>query len=67
MSADTGPALHEVERALFERWVSRTYPRAELNRFSAIALHLRAGEYEYIDMELMWRAWLASKDVSCLR
>jgi hypothetical protein len=56
----TNPAnVEEIERAYFERWAQNMFPNFESKRFNVLAIHHRAGEYEYIEYELMWRAWLA--------
>ncbi|HSV90867.1 MAG TPA: hypothetical protein VLH80_07190 [Nitrospiraceae bacterium] len=49
----------EVARAHFEQWVEKAFPGYEQDRFSVIAPHNRRGEYRWIELELMWQAWLA--------
>lgn len=51
----------EVVREEFERWLAKEFPRYSLERFPHLAGHMRAGEYQWVDVELMWRAWAARK------
>ena len=56
----------EVERALFERWLSQEFPRySEPRRLPSP--HHRVGEYVSLDIQLMWRAWLASNSTLRLK
>ena len=49
----------EAERVLFEQWLSQEFPRySEPPRLTSP--HHRAGEYVSLDIQFMWRAWLAS-------
>jgi hypothetical protein len=49
----------ELDRELFECWLEKAFPRYERDRFPLLAGHMRAGEYKWIEVELMWRAWQA--------
>jgi hypothetical protein len=49
----------EVLREQFERWLEKELPRYERDRFPHLAGHHRAGEYRWVEVELMWRAWCA--------
>lgn len=48
----------EVERERFERWMEKTLSNYDRDRFPHLSGHHRAGEYKWIEVELMWRAWV---------
>jgi hypothetical protein len=56
----------DSERALFEQWLSQEFPRYNKPR-RLTSPHHRAGEYVSIELESMWRAWLASNSTLRLK